>query len=75
MAASSKAVLVGGEPSGRRYGDGYHEGVWSRKTVTALWDGHIIKLRTECDAGGKTRCAIIRIGDEFSVARIIGHVQ
>lgn len=71
MAMSTKASLLAPHP--KFCEGGSHRGVWKRKTVTSCWDGKIVKLATVEEAKGTCTCLIIRVGDEFAVARGFGN--
>lgn len=73
MAMTTKASLL--TPNPKFATNGTHDGVWKRNTVTSCWSGQIIKLKTTEAAGGTCCCDIIRVGDEFAIARGFGDPQ
>jgi hypothetical protein len=68
---SSKAVLVSPDAEFCD-GGGTHTGVWKRKTVISCWNGKKVELKTVEPAPGTCSCRLIRVGDEFFVARDFG---
>lgn len=70
MTITSKAKLV--EPHEQFCSRGRHHGVWKRKTVTSCWDGQIVMLKADEEAEGSCCCDIIRVGDDFAIARAYG---
>jgi hypothetical protein len=72
MAMTSKAALVSPNAQFCR-GGGMHSGVWKRKRVTSCWNGTKVELKTDEPAPGTCSCTLIRVGDEFFVARDFGN--
>lgn len=70
MAMTSKARLIA--PNDQFCTSGTHSGVWKRKTVTSCWNGRLVLLATDTEAAGTCCCDIIRLGDDFAIARTFG---
>lgn len=73
MAMTSKASLAA--PHAQFATNGTTSGVWKRKTVTSAWGGQPVLLKAEQESGGTCVCDIIRVGDEFFIARTFGSPQ